>query len=175
MRIMQNKGITEEGLEMEFRENYSRYFYYALSLVDDVDTAKDIISEVFMHVWKKRNTIGSAKLGQYLFTSIHNTCLKRINDTKRFPRVEETLAMTQIPDDGGEEWKRRESRIVEMEQVIGAMPPRTRYILEQFYYKKRSYKDIAAEVGITTDGIKKQLVKALTILRTHFNIIKHRQ
>ena len=173
--MMQKNRITESNLENEFRENYSRYFYYALSLVDDSDIAKDIISEVFMLVWKKRDTIDSSKLRHYIFTSIHNMCLKRISDGKHFSYAENSEAVMQIPDEDDEEWKRKENRITEMEQVICTLPPRTRYILEQFYYKKRSYKDIAAELDITTNGIKKQLVKALTILRSHFNIIKHHQ
>lgn len=173
--MTQKERITEGCLENEFRENYSRYFYYALSLVDDSDMAKDVIGEVFMLVWKKRDTIDCSKLSHYVFTSIHNMCLKRISHSKHFSYAESSEAAMQIPDDSNEEWKRKENRITEMEQVIYTMPPRTRYILEQFYYKKRSYKDIAAELNITTDGIKKQLVKALTILRSHFNIIKHRQ
>lgn len=170
---MQKERITKDDIELEFRENYSRYFYYALSLVDDSDTAKDAVSEVFSSVWHKRGAIDRSKLAHYIFVSIRNTCLKRKAAESRFPSVDAADAVMRIPDDGGEEWKRKESRIVEMEHVINTLPPRTRYVLEQFYYQKRTYKDIAAELGITTDGIKKHLVKALTILRAHFNIIKH--
>lgn len=172
---MQKQRITEDDMELEFRENYSRYFYYALSLVDDSATAKDVVSEVFLSVWHKRNTIDRPKLAHYIFVSIRNTCLKRKAAESRFPSVNADDAVMRIPDDGGEEWRRKESRIVEMEHVISSLPPRTQYVLEQFYYKKRTYKDIAAELGITTDGIKKHLVKALTVLRAHFNIIKHQR
>lgn len=173
--IMQKDIITKSDFEREFRGNYPRYFYYALSLSGDSDTAKDIVSEVFLAVWGKRKDIEKSKLGSYILRSIHNTFLKRSAAASRLPVAEGAEAALSVSDTDADEWLVREKRITEMEKVIRDMPPRTRYVLEQFYYKKRSYKDIAQELGITTDGIKKQLVKGLTILRSHFNIIKHQR
>ena len=42
---MLREKITAEYLEQIFRENYSRYYYYALSIVDESEVAKDIIGE----------------------------------------------------------------------------------------------------------------------------------
>ena len=43
---MLREKITAEYLEQIFRENYSRYYYYALSVVDESEVAKDIIGEM---------------------------------------------------------------------------------------------------------------------------------
>lgn len=170
---MSGEKITAEYLEQIFRENYSRYYYYALSVVDESEVAKDIIGEVFLAVWKNRVNIDEQKLNSYIFTSIRNKCLNERSKNLTFVQVEGSKV--RLSADTAEEWKVKEERIVEMEKVISTMNPRTRYILEQFYYQHRSYKDVAEELDISTEGIKKQLVKAMTLLRTHFNINKHKK
>lgn len=170
---MSGEKITAEYLEQIFRENYSRYYYYALSVVDESEVAKDIIGEVFLAVWKNRVNIDEQKLNSYIFTSVRNKCLNERSKNLTFVQVEGSEV--RLSADTAEEWKVKEERIVEMEKVISTMNPRTRYILEQFYYQHRSYKDVAEELGISTEGIKKQLVKAMTLLRTHFNINKHKK
>ena len=170
---MSTDKIKANDLERLFRENYSRYYYFALNFVDDAEMAKDIISEVFLAVWRNHDHISKDKLGSYVFTSIRNKGLSFFKSVHAQMTVEEQEASV-LFDDSEEEWKLKEERIFEMEKVMREMNPKTRYVLEQFYYQHRSYKDIAAELGITTEGIKKQLVKGLTVLRLHFNINKHK-
>lgn len=165
--------IVADDLECLFRENYSHYYYFALNFVDDSEIAKDVIGEVFLAVWKNHENIVKEKLNSYIYSSIRNKCLTHIKQTHSKVSVEELKAF-KVPDISEEEWKTKEDKIVEIEKVVQEMNPRTRYILEQFYYQHRSYKDVADELGITTEGIKKQLVKAMTILRSHFNINKHK-
>lgn len=164
--------VIAADLECIYRENYLRYYYFALNFVDDVELAKDIINEVFLAVWKNHQQISKSKLSSYVFMSIRNKCLTYMNHKKPLSYVDE-LSFSFIPS-SEEEWQQKEEQILEVEKVIGGMPPRTRYVLEQFYYQHKSYKEIAGELGITTEGVKKQLVKALTLLRSHFNINKHK-
>lgn len=147
---MSGEKITAEYLEQIFRENYSRYYYYALSVVDESEVAKDIIGEVFLAVWKNRVNIDEQKLNSYIFTSIRNKCLNERSKNLTFVQVEGSKV--RLSADTAEEGKVKEERIVEMEKVISTMNPRTRYILEQFYYQHRSYKDVAEELGISTEG-----------------------
>lgn len=170
---MLGERITAGDLEHIFRENYSRYYYYALSVVDDSEVAKDVIGEVFLAVWRNRDNIDRGKLNSYIFTSIRNKSLNQASSHHPFVSVEIREASLSV--DNEEEWMQKEERIVEMEKVIATMNPRTRYVLEQFYFQHRSYKDVAEELGITTEGIKKQLVKAMTLFRSHFNINKHKR
>jgi DNA-directed RNA polymerase specialized sigma24 family protein len=85
---MSGEKITAEYLEQIFRENYSRYYYYALSVVDESEVAKDIIGEVFLAVWKNRVNIDEQKLNSYIFTSIRNKCLNERSKNLTFVQVE---------------------------------------------------------------------------------------
>ena len=66
-------------------------------------------------------------------------------------------------------WIAKEKRIEAIENEIAKMPERTQHILEQCYYNRHTYKEVAEEMGITTEGIKKQIARAMAQLRRHFN------
>ncbi len=171
--MMSEDKIMAKDLEHLFRENYSRYYYFALNFIEDAEIVKDIIGEVFLSVWRNHENIQKSKLCSYIFMSIRNKCLTQLKSKQPLAFVEDVASfLGGHVADSEEEWKQKEERILEMEKVVNGMPPRTRYVLEQFYYQHRSYKDIAEELGISTEGIKKQLVKGLSILRDHFNINK---
>lgn len=171
---MAKDKIVAKDLECLFRENYSHYFYYALSFVDDSDIAKDIIGEVFLAVWRNHEHISKERLNSYIYISIRNKSVTQVRHSQMQVNMTEFSKLMNL-EEPEEEWRRKEEQIMEVEKIVQEMAPRTRYILEQFYYRHRTYKDVADELGITTDGIKKQLVKAMTILRGHFNINKHKK
>lgn len=71
-----------------------------------------------------------------------------------------------VADDGDADLMLRESRIEAVERELDTLPERTRYVLEQCYYRRRSYRDVADELGISTNGVKKHIVKAMAHLRS---------
>ena len=48
------------------------------------------------------------------------------------------------------------------------MPPQRRFVLEQCFFHKKSYREVAAILGITTDGVKRHITTALRNLRDEF-------
>ncbi|MCD7941346.1 MAG: hypothetical protein LUH50_15555 [Bacteroides intestinalis] len=52
---MSNDIITTQDFERLFREYYSRLYYFAYDYVEDIETSKDIVSEVFATVWSEGN------------------------------------------------------------------------------------------------------------------------
>ena len=59
----------------------------------------------------------------------------------------------------------REERVRRMERCLERMTDPTRSIVKQCYYDGKKYREVAEERGITPDGVKKHIVKALRMLR----------
>lgn len=78
-------------------------------------------------------------------------------------------ALSEMPSENGEYWQQREERISMIEEEIAKLPERTRIILRECYYNHMTYREVAEEIGISTEGIKKQLVRAMAHLRDIFN------
>ena len=171
---MPTERISAHEFEALFRELHSRLYYYALGFVEDGEASKDIVNEVFMGAWHNRENIERAKLTGYLYTGVRNKCISHNSQQKR-EATPPNFEWERLEDAGDDEWRRREERIAEMERVIATLPERTRYILEECYYQRHTYREVADELGITTDGIKKHIVKAMAKLREHFNIDKHKK
>lgn len=166
-------NITSKDFEALFRELYSRCYFYAIRFVDDSDVCRDIISESFASVWENRDNIEPQKIRGYVLTCIRNKCVSHLRESKRFEQVDDhafPLPMTFQE----EEWKQREARISEVERQLARLPERTRYVLEQCYYHKRTYREVGDELGMSINGVKKHIVKGMAALRNHFNTDKHK-
>jgi RNA polymerase sigma-70 factor, ECF subfamily len=164
---------TQE-FKMLFRESYSRFYFFAFHLVQDEEVSRDIVSECFAAAWHNHIHIDHQKMSGYLFLSIRNKCLNYIKKNKNHYTTSEDV-LHSMPADLEGEWKIKEERIVEIERQLDLLPERTRYVLEQCYYEHHTYKEVAEQLGISTNGVKKHIVKAIATLRAHFNIDKQKE
>lgn len=155
----------EEEFETMFREEYRRCLFTALQIVGDAETGRDIVSDSFAAVWKNRDEIEPGKMRGYLYSCVRNKALTQLKHIRRTDSPIEA-ASAAVADEGDADLMLRESRIEAVERELGTLPERTRYVLEQCYYKRRSYRDVADELGISTNGIKKHIVKAMAHLRS---------
>ena len=159
--------------ERLFREHYSRFYSYAFSVLQSEEDSRDAVLEAFVDAWHHRDAIGKGKTEAYIFISLRNKCLTRVNRRRpAFPLTSSTLERLAAETD--EAWREREERIDRIEQAIGRLPERTQYVLRQCYYERRTYREVALQLGITTDGVKKHITTALRALRTVFNIDKQK-
>ena len=159
--------MTIDEFEGVYREYHSRLYHYALHLTHDGEAASDVVAEVFTLAWKRRDSLDGSRLQGYLYAAVHNQCLNWLGRQQRLAPLPDST-QRDWTDEGMEEVVRREARISEIEQVIASMTDRTRYVFTECYYRKRSYRDVAEQLGISPNGVKKHVTKALAILRAHF-------
>lgn len=165
------EDITKSEFESVFRQRYTQLYHQALHYLHDGEKAKDVVSEAFMAAWNRRYTVDLSKIDSYLCICVRNKCLTSLSNSRSTTQIED-MHIGRIADEGQSDWQLREQRMAEIEDVIKALPPKSRHVMEQCYYHRLSYKQVAEEMGITTDGVKKHIVKSMSLLRAHFNIIK---
>jgi RNA polymerase sigma-70 factor (family 1) len=163
--------ISEQEFETLFHDYYTRLYYFAYDFVSDIEVSKDIVSDVFTLVWENRAGIDKEKLIGYLFISVRNHCLNHLRKQKTSDDYL-NFCLQVIQEEGDDSWEDLESRIAEMTKEINKMPARTRYILEECYYHHKKYKEVAEVLEISSDGVKKHISKAFSLLRSHFNVKK---
>lgn len=161
--------MTERDFETMFRESYTQLYYFAFDLTGDEEASRDIVSEAFTVVWERMATLKADNLKGYLFISIRNRSL----DYVRGRRGREQYAkycQAALSEEDGDYWLTMEERICDMNGVIDTMPERTRYVLEQCYLHQHTYREVAEQLGISVNGVKKHIVKAFALLREHFHV-----
>ena len=57
-----------------------------------------------------------------------------------------------------------------VERVMEQMPPRIKFILEQCYFENKKYDEVADILGLSRDGIRKNVMKGLAMLRNAFSV-----
>lgn len=163
--------VTLSEFEKTYKDYYSRLYHYAYDFIDDMGASEDIVSEVFSNLWRDHGSLSSGTLTSYLFVSVRNRCLNYLR--KRHGKaVYEAYCRASFTEEDETYWQNMEQRISEVRAEIDKMPPKTRFVLEQCYLEGHSYKEVGEMMDITTDGVKKHIVKAFSLLRTHFKVKK---
>ena len=159
--------LTQKAFEELFREHFTPLCAFARKYVNDVETAKEIVHDVFINLWNKRETIDlERKVKSYLFTSVHNRCLNYIRDNKKFDQniteldsidVEEQVDSSEIMMENELEKK--------IHAVIDTIPEKCREIFLLNRFDGLKYTEIAEKLDISIKTVETQMSKALKILR----------
>ncbi len=152
--------------EQLFREYFTPLCNFALGYVNDLDTAKEVVQEVFINLWNKKDSIKSDKsVKAYLYTSVRNRCLNYIRDHKKFRSYvldieienEELLvennSLTQAETQ------------IKIQQAIDKLPEKCKEVFRLSRFDELKYKEIAEKLGISIKTVEVQISKALKILR----------
>lgn len=152
-----------------FEQYYNPLCNYALTFVKDLSSSEDIVQEVFVKIWeKKQDIIATEGVRFYLFTAVRNNCLTFLQREKKAAIVELSdydAADDQVPisQEGKTETDYRTQIAAAMEQL----PPKCREVFMLSRISKQSYKDIADTLGLSIKTVENQIGKALKILRSY--------
>lgn len=163
------QNSKEAFFEHFFRENYSRLYYYALNFIPEQETAKDIVSDAFRHLWEKSDDIVPETILSYMYTRVRNLCIDHIRHGQvEDAYITEHLSLTSEMDD--ESWLETESRIQKIMEIIETLPPMTRFIMEQNYLQRKKYREIADITDMSESGVRKHIMKGLEVIRSYFSV-----
>lgn len=159
--------IKEKQFKALFEKYYTKLYYSSLAIVRDEDDARDIVNDVFTHIWEKHDSFENTVNSMYLYTSIRHRSLDHLKKKK----VRDNYANNYMKsnDEGFLYDDEEEERIRQIQKVIDKMPEKTKYVLDQCYMEGKRYMEVASDIGISRDGVRKHIVKALRLLREAFS------
>lgn len=168
------EALSEADFVTFYTAWYKRFIRYACYYVDDIRTAEDITHDTILYCWENRSKLPSgADMPGYVLAAIRNRCLNHLKHLqveadygKQYAELHEwevnarimTLEDEHYTDIFTDEIK----RIVK--QTLAKLPGQTRYIFEQYRFKSRPRKEIAAELGVSPQKIDYHINKATMLL-----------
>lgn len=154
----------------EFETLYTRCFppsmRLAMSLLHEEDEARDVVHEVFLKLWEM-NTHPNNPMA-FIIRSVRNACLNRISTLDTREKIRLKLALESPPEECDIEQRNEEIKLA-MQRLL---TPREQQIIDKIYTQEMSYKEAAADLGISVSAVNKNVVTSLKKLRTHFNTCK---
>ncbi|CAL1519162.1 sigma-70 family RNA polymerase sigma factor [Chitinophaga sp. MM2321] len=172
-----------QGDGKAFEVLYNRYwrmlFLHARRLLKCDEQAKDTVQDVFMMLLHKSDRIDSEKpLWPYLYTSLRNKIMNAFDHEKVIDRYahfwhhvnlnEHELSREEILEREEDSDRQLQERI---ETEISLLPPKMRRAFELAKKQRLSYREISNETGTSEQTIKKQIERAMQILRSKLTLL----
>lgn len=158
-----------------FKELFDRYsnplFQFSLRYLKSNDAAEDVVQEVFTKIWSNRKKINSdTSFKSYLFIIALNSIRKQFNKQTRFNEVRHDVLLDLHQNES--EFDSREdyqSLLNKLDELINKMPEKRKQVFIKKKLEKKSLKEIAQEMDISTEKDKwdSQAVFAPNILYTN--------
>ena len=159
--------LDKPAFETLFRSFFPGLVLFAQKYVPDQDTAKEVVHNVFLNLWEKREKVDmSTPLKSYLFTSVYNRCLNSIRDQKKFDK-DETVFERLNSNDFIDATDRLEEQELEQRifDALQSLPEKCREVFMLNRFEGLKYGEIAEKHGISVKTVETQMSKALKILR----------
>lgn len=164
-----NEGLRNRNVDI-FQQIYLAYseelFLLACRWVKDEHLAKDLVHNLFVHLWEKGDTLTiTGNVRHYLFRAITNRSLNELKRRSRF--VSEELLQWQADPASLNEIS---DYILLQKELLGhlqGLAPRCREIFMMSRMQGFEPAEIAEKLGITLNTVYFQLATALKHLRNH--------
>ena len=161
------KNGDESAYELLFEEYYRGLTIYANKYVNDLETAKEIVQDLFVHLYEKREYLDiNSSLKSYLFRSTHNRCINYINAQKiRMQHAEYVYKTADIKEDVLEQEVNKTELEEALFDAINQLPPKCKSIFKMNRFEGMSNTEIAEQLKLSKRTVETQISKALRILR----------
>lgn len=161
----------KEGDEKAFREIYDRYafnlFRAATNKVSSTEIAEEIVQEVFVSLWDKRETSRIEQLSAYLYTAVKYSIIDYYKDEQRrtnYLSVERNM-LSEL-DYTTEHAVAAEDLSRTVAVCVQNLPEQTRLVYHMSRTEHLSVAEIAERLRLSPKTVEYHLTKALKQLRT---------
>ncbi|WP_406825977.1 RNA polymerase sigma factor [Pedobacter sp. KACC 23697] len=167
--------LIKQEEEQAFTEIYSRYWEkmvsYAVRLTKSEEEAADIVQEIFVSLWNRRNILViKSTLGAYLIRSTRNLCLRyierNINTCDFLDKITEQAVDNSLSIEESISLKELQENI---DLGIAKLPKKMREVYLLSRDEQLSYHEIAKKLNIAEGTVKKQVSNALKIIADSLN------
>lgn len=156
--------LTTDLFDSLYRESYEQLFYHAYGFTEDAEACRDIISDVFERLWTNRHRIAPDTARSYLYQCVRNECIDFVR-RQHLSRQYEAFVKESADADSIVTPDEIDERLTLVKAAIEEMPPKTRHVLEECYFNNKKYKEVAENLDVSINAVKKHIVKALALLR----------
>ena len=156
--------MDRTGFETLFRESYVKLYYYALQLTRDEEASKDIVSGMFCELLEHCDRVEQSTVTTYLYTAVRNKCVDHLrHNLIKAEYADYYLKAVDACYQDDEAEAAEKERCVE--EMLARLPAQTRHILKECYLNRKKYKEVADELGVCNDTVKRHIMRALKYLR----------
>lgn len=161
-----------EGDSGAFTEIYHRYWKQLLAIAylhcKDKIMAEEIVQEVFISLWNRRNELYIDNVNAYLATAVRLSVFKQYARQKRRDEIKEQIAAAGTTTSDEEQIYTRFLQ-QQINGVVEVLPEKCRLVFKLSRDEGLSIPEVARSMGIAEKTAEAHLTKALKVLKLRLN------
>ncbi len=159
------------GEERAYRQLFEQYYgsltIFALRYLNDKESAKELVQNVFLVLYRKREAIiikQDQAIKAYLYKSVYHACLNERQQSQTRRRHEQQAAQAQATTDYTDTLVEAEN-VARIYQAIETLPTQCRRIFKLNRLEGLTNQTIATQLKLSKRTVETQISKALRLLR----------
>ena len=148
---------------------YPRLQRVALRLLGNAEDAEDMVQEVYMKLWSKRDALPDVKeVEAYCVTMTKNMCIDRLRMAEvEKEDMDEVPIMLAETDDVEAQVERRDA-VEQVKQIIETLPEHQQQVITLRDMEDCSFEEIVEQTGLTAVNIRMLLSRARKTIRERY-------
>jgi RNA polymerase sigma-70 factor (ECF subfamily) len=143
---------------------HSRLKQFAYSILKSTEEAEELVSDLFIRIWEKRDTVTSIESPLlYFYTTAKNLAFNRLNKQKRQQslQVEDWFVQLNSIYFDPEQIMMTEEMMRQIKQAVNDLPPRCRIIFKLVKEDGLKYREVAELLSLSIKTVEAQMAIAL--------------
>ena len=158
---------ADDAWQAAFETHYVDLCEYVLRLVGSAEAARDIVHDLFLHLWDARGPRDSVRLNRpYLYVAARNWALKYLRHRRVAQAWIDRASHEEAPvSDTPEDLCLRRELDAAVRRAIADLPQRCREIFVLRRRDQLGYREIALRLGVSLGTVKSQMWRATVRLK----------
>lgn len=149
------------AMQVLFARHHVRVFRFVVRLVRNDSTAEDLISDVFLDVWRQAGRFeGRSAVSTWLLSIARFKALSALRRRPDEVLDEEAAGAIEDPSDDPEISLEKKDKSVLIRQCLTGLSAEHREIIDLVYYHEKSVEEVAEIVGIPENTVKTRMFYA---------------
>ena len=161
--VLIGRIATGDRLAMQvlFARHHVRVYRFVLRLVRDESVAEDLISEVFLDVWRQAGRFeGRSQVSTWLLAIARFKALSALRRRPDEELDEEAAEAIEDPSDDPEVALDKKDKSAAIRKCLEKLSAEHREIIDLVYYHEKSVEEVAQIVGIPENTVKTRMFYA---------------
>lgn len=163
-----------EGSAVAFNRLYAKYwrsvYIAAIKMLKDHDQTQDIVQDIFINLWLKREELMIGNLSAYLRAAVRNRVLNLFEREKRYVPFGELLGETmETSGSRADALALRNEFLHAYKALIDSLPAKRKKIFRLYDDEGLSSEEIARRLQLSRKTVQNQLGRAFSFLKANLS------
>src|SRR6267142_3020074 len=151
----------KRALQALYGRHHVKVYRFALRFLRDEATAEDMVSEVFLDVWRQAERFERrSQVSTWLLAIARNKALSVLRRRSTEELDEEVAEFIEDPADNPEVKMQKKQQSTVLQECLTQLSPAHREIIDLVYYHEKSIDEVAVIVGVPANTVKTRMFYA---------------